>query len=151
MVKVTKEQIPYHKTKKQETALETQKPERETMTILREKITLALTALAWVVFHVRTGPDWSAVITGTIIQLLSTAPYALGCTIILVCLLRFFTGGVTPPWDRILRIFFTIAIFFAFFFALYEYGYQAEKIRLQEEADSTTLSRSLPDETPKVK
>lgn len=109
------------------------------MKTLREKITLTLTAIAWVVFHIRTGPDWSAVITGTVIQLLTTAPYSIGLTIILVSLLRFFTGGVTPPWDRILRIFFTIAIFFAFFLALYEHGDRADQIRMQQEGDSTTI------------
>ncbi len=102
------------------------------MKTLREKITLTLIAIAWIVFHVRTGPDWSSVIEGTIIQLLTTAPYAIGSTIILVGILRFFTGGIIPPWDRIARIFFTISISFAFFFAIYEHVDRGQQVKLQE-------------------
>lgn len=102
------------------------------MKTLREKITFTLTAIAWVVFHIRTGPDWPAIIGGTIIQLLTTAPYAIGSTIILISLLRFFTDGIIPPWDRILRIFFTISIFMAFFFAIYEHVDRGQQIQLQE-------------------
>ncbi len=121
------------------------------MKTLREKITLTLTGLAWLVFHVRTGPDAASIFSGTFIQIMTTTPYALGFTYILVIMIRYFTGGATPPWDRIARIFFTIGILFAFFFALYEYGDRAEKLRKQEEEESSTVSRICPDENPKVK
>lgn len=120
------------------------------MKTLREKITLTVTGLVWFIFHIRTGPDLTTIVSGTILQILTTAPYALGFTYILVVLIRYFTGGSTPPWDRILRIFFTIGILFAFFFALYEYGDRGEKLRKQKE-EVSTVSRTCPDENPKVK
>lgn len=120
------------------------------MKTLREKITFILTALAWFVFHVRTGPDLGSIISGTLVQIMTTAPYSIGFTYIIVYIIRYFTGGVMPPWDRILRIFFTIGMFFAFFFALYEYGDRAEKARQQEENKPVSVSRIYLNENQKV-
>jgi hypothetical protein len=112
------------------------------MKTLREKITLTLIAIAWVVFHLRTGPNLSAIIEGTIIQIFATAPYAVGSTIILIGLLRVFTGGIIPPWDRILRIFFTISIFFAFFFAIYEHVERGQQVKM-EDKDHIIISEPM--------
>ena len=121
------------------------------MKTLREKFTLAITGLIWLIFHVRTGPDMSSILSGTFVQIMTTAPYSIGFTYILVILIRYFTGGSTPPWDRIIRIFFTIGIFFAFYFALYEYGDRAEKLRKAQEENPPTLSRIYLNENQKVK
>ncbi len=93
----------------------------------KEKIRFVLTALAYVVFHLRTGPDLGTVVLGTLIQMLTTAPYCIGFTYILVVIFRHYAGGVWPPWDRILRIFFTVGIIFGLFFNLYEIGERAQK------------------------
>lgn len=96
------------------------------MNSFKEKVTFIITALAYVLFHLRLGPNIGSIAALTLEQMLLTAPYAIGFTYILAILIRKFTGRGYPPWDRLLRIFFTIGIFFAFFFALYEYGQRAE-------------------------
>ncbi len=103
------------------------------MQTLREKITFVLTALAYLVFHIRTGPTPGSVIAGTVQQLLTTAPYCIGFTFVLVAVIRYMHDGKRPAWDRIARIFFTIGILFAFYFALYEYGDRAEQERKRSE------------------
>jgi len=119
------------------------------MKTFREKLTFILTALAYLLFHIRTGPDLATIASGTFLQMMTTLPYAVGFTYVLVVILRHL-GGATPPWDRILRIFFTIGILFAFFFALYEYGDRAEKMRKRQQAEPTTVSRIWRNENPKV-
>ncbi len=119
------------------------------MKTFREKLTFILTALAYLLFHIRTGPDLATIATGTFLQMMTTLPYAVGFTYVLVVILRHL-GGATPPWDRILRIFFTIGILFAFFFALYEYGDRAEKMRRQQQKKPATVSRIWRNENRKV-
>ena len=63
-----------------------------------------------------------ATLTGTMSQVLMTAPYALGFTYIIAAVFKKMTDTTRLPWDRLLRIYFTIGILFAFFFALYEYA-----------------------------
>ena len=94
------------------------------MQTLREKISFILTALAYVLFHLRLGIDASATLMGTAYQVLLTAPYALGFTYIVAVVFRRMSGQGWLPWDRLLRVFFTVGILFAFFFALYEYAAQ---------------------------
>jgi len=119
------------------------------MKTFREKLTFVLTALAYLLFHIRTGPNLAAIASGTFLQIMTTLPYAVGFTYVLIVILRHLSG-TTPPWDRILRIFFTIGILFAFFFALYEYGDRAEKMRKRQQAKPTTVSRIWRNENPKV-
>ena len=111
------------------------------MQTLREKITFVLTALAYLVFHIRTGPTLGAMIAGTVEQLLTTAPYCIGFTFVLVAIIRYMHDGKQPAWDRIARIFFTIGILFAFYFALYEYGGRAHQEKLK--LDGKPVSESL--------
>ena len=96
----------------------------------REKFTLFLTATAYLIFHLRLGPSAASIVTGTAAQLLTTAPYCIGFTWILMILIRFLHAGKRPTWDRIARIFFTIGILFAFYFALYE---RNERVLEQQE------------------
>ncbi|HHL34209.1 MAG TPA: hypothetical protein ENJ30_07585 [Desulfobulbaceae bacterium] len=119
------------------------------MKTFREKLTFVLTALAYLLFHIRTGPDLATIASGTFLQIMTTLPYAVGFTYVLIVILRHLSGA-TPPWDRILRIFFTIGILFAFFFALYEYGDRAEKMRKRQQAKPVTVSRIWRNENPKV-
>jgi len=113
------------------------------MQTLREKITFVLTALAYLVFHIRTGPTLGSMISGTVEQLLTTAPYCIGFTFVLVAVIRYMHDGKRPAWDRIARIFFTIGILFAFYFALYEYGDRAEQERIKIESKPATESQSF--------
>jgi hypothetical protein len=92
------------------------------METLREKITFIITGLVYLLFHLRMGQDAGAIINGTFAQILLTAPYSIGFTYLIIVFIRYASGGTWPAWDRIARIFFTLGILFAFFFALYEYG-----------------------------
>ncbi len=106
----------------------------------RERLTLVLIAAAYLLFHLRLGPTAADIITGTTKQLLTTAPYSIGFTWILVLILRFLHQGKQLAWDRIARIFFTIGILFAFYFALYE---RNERVLLErEQQDSRVEQRS---------
>lgn len=120
------------------------------MQTLREKITFVLTALAYLVFHIRTGPTLGSMISGTVEQLLTTAPYCIGFTFVLVAVIRYMHDGKRPAWDRIARIFFTIGILFAFYFALYEYGDRAEQERIKTESKPATESQSFHHDNPMV-
>ncbi len=92
-------------------------------TSLRNTVTLVLTGLVYVLFHLRLGADSAAIFSGTLAQMLLTAPYAIGFTYLLLYLYRRISReSVQPHWTRVLRIFFTMGILFAFFFALYEHG-----------------------------
>ncbi|PID72619.1 MAG: hypothetical protein CSB34_01160 [Desulfobulbus propionicus] len=118
------------------------------MTSLREKITFILTAIAFLLFHLRISTDMQATASGTLYQILLTAPYAIGFTYIITVVFKKMTGAGKLPWDRYLRIYFTIAILFAFFFALYEYaGGDEESADLK---NLPILSGCLEDDTRKV-
>jgi hypothetical protein len=88
---------------------------------LHEKVTFALAALLYLLFHLRGGQNAVEALSGTFIQLLTTLPYCIGFTWITVRVITHLHHGRTLAWDRIARIFFTIGIFFGMFFALYEY------------------------------
>jgi O-antigen ligase len=122
------------------------------MQTFREKLSFVLTALAYLVFHIRTGPTPTAMIGGTIEQLLVTAPYCIGFTFVLVAIIRYMHDGKRPAWDRIARIYFTIGILFAFYFALYEYGDRAHQEQLKKEAaEQPTVSLFWQDDSPRAR
>ncbi|WP_446010372.1 hypothetical protein [Candidatus Electrothrix sp.] len=115
------------------------------MQTLQEKITLTLIAGVYLLFHLRLGPSALSIITGTAAQLLTTAPYCIGITWILVLFLRFLHKGKQPAWDRIARIFFTIGILFALYFALYERNERAlqEQDSQQSRIEGTAQKESI--------
>lgn len=116
---------------------------------IREKITLVLTALAYLLFHLRLGADVMATVQHTLLQMLLTVPYALGFTYIVAVVFRRLAGKGWLPWDRLLRIFFTVGILFAFFFALYEYAGQGKPLA-DRPADSS-VSRFFEDVVRRVR
>ena len=125
------------------------------MQTLREKITFVLTGLAYLVFHLGTNSTvdnitLGSVISGTIEQLLTTAPYCIGFTFVLVAIIRYIHKGKLPPWDRIARIFFTIGILFGFYFNLYNSGYRAEEERKKTEGKPVSVSESFRHDNPKL-
>jgi hypothetical protein len=121
------------------------------MSTLREKITFILTALAYMLFHLRLGADMEAIVLGTTYQILVTAPYALGFTYIVAVVFRRLSGKGWLPWDRLLRVFFTVGILFAFFFALYEYAAQGLPPEDREPRDHSSVSRFFEDVIQKVR
>lgn len=92
------------------------------MKTLSEKITFTLTALAYLLIHLGWGPDIGSIAKGTLVALLNTLPFELGFTYLAVVFIRRVTGGHRPPWDRTLRIFFTIGILFGLVYGLYVRG-----------------------------
>ncbi len=122
------------------------------MRTVREKISLVLTGLAYLVFHLGTNStvdniSLASVISGTLQQILTTLPYCLGGTFVALAAIRVAFKGQRPPWDRILRIFFTIGIILGFYFNLYNSGYRAEQERLKRENRPVTGSLIPRDES----
>lgn len=125
------------------------------MQTLREKITFFLTGLAYLVFHLGTNSTvdnitLGSVVSGTVEQLLTTAPYCIGFTFVLVAIIRYMHKGKRPPWDRIARIFFTLGILFGFYFNLYNSGYRAEEERKKTEGKPATESLSFRHDNQKL-
>lgn len=104
-------------------------------------MTFILTALAYVLFHLRLGTDAIATLMGTVYQILLTAPYALGLTYIVAVVFRRLSGKGWLPWDRLLRVFFTVGILFAFFFALYEYA--AQGLPEEQQAKNRSIAERI--------
>lgn len=109
------------------------------MQTLSEKITFVLTGMVYVLFHLGKAPGNGSLVVGTVMALLYTLPYALGFTYLIVMFIRRTTGR-RPPWDRILRIFFTIGILFGLINALYIRG-ELEQQRQQGQQVTVTCSR----------
>lgn len=116
------------------------------MKTLREKITFCLTALAYVLFHLGKMPDTGSVVVGTTTALLNTLPFEIGFTYLIVAFIRRTTGGQWPPWDRILRIFFTVGIIFGLIYNLYVRGAVEQ---LEREQGGATVTRSWEDDSRK--
>ncbi|WP_456386253.1 hypothetical protein [Desulfolithobacter sp.] len=119
------------------------------MNTLREKISFVLTALAYVIFHLGWSQDTGSIVQGTIISLLNTLPFEIGFTWVLVVFIRYLSDGQRPPWDRILRIFFTVGILFGLFYNLYVRGAQEqERLKQVKPATESLLYQS---DSPKVR
>jgi small basic protein len=91
------------------------------MSKFSKNISLAAVIAVYLLFNFRYAPDsWFGSIRATLVQLLTTAPYVAGLTILLVAVMKKMAGE-RLPWDRIVRIYCTIGIFIGFFFAMSEY------------------------------
>lgn len=115
------------------------------MKTLHEKITFILTAGAYLLFHLGKMPSTGSYVTGTLTALSNTLPFEIGLTYFVLIFLRRSSGGAWPPWNRILRIFFTIGIIFGLIYNLYVRG-AVEQQRLEK--NKVTVSRFLADENP---
>jgi hypothetical protein len=91
------------------------------MHTLHEKITFVLTGMAYVLFHLGKAPGDGSLAVGTLTALMNTLPYEIGITYLIVVFIRR-TTGQRPPWNRILRIFFTVGIIFGLIYGLYVRG-----------------------------
>ena len=121
------------------------------MGLIRDKITFVLTALAYLLFHLRLGADALEIVSGTLRQMLMTAPYALGMTYITAVVFRRLSGKGWLPWDRLCRVFFTVGILFAFFFALYEYAAQGQPPEVLKQRENSSVSRFFEDVIRRVR
>jgi len=117
------------------------------MKTLHEKITFILTAGAYLLFHLGKSPSSGSIVSGTLTALSNTLPFEIALTYFVLTFFRRSSGGIWPPWDRILRIFFTIGIIFGLIYNLYVRGIQ-EQERLGKE--KVTVSRCLENDNPKA-
>jgi hypothetical protein len=109
------------------------------MKTLREKISFILTASAYLLIHLGRSPVDGSIVIGTLMALLNTLPYDIGLSYLVVVFIRRSSGGTWPPWDRILRIFFTVGIIFGLIYSLYVRG-AIEQERQQREGDQPRVS-----------
>ena len=91
------------------------------MQINKDKISLIITAFFYVLFNLRPSTDPWITVRATLYQIAVTAPYVAGVTFIIVATLQYMADGQKVPWDRRLRLFFTIGIIAGFVYAIFEY------------------------------
>lgn len=112
------------------------------MKTFKEIVTFILTALAYILFHLAVTPvegGYGIDLNGTLATFMNTLPFEIGMTYVAIVFIRKTTAGERPPWDRILRIFFTIGILFGLVYNLYIMGAR-EQARVD---DAKTPSVSL--------
>jgi hypothetical protein len=96
------------------------------MSAIKKKISLVLVICAYLLFNLRYAPEsYATTIKSTLIQVLMTAPFVVGLTILVVSFMQRSTGE-RLPWDRIARIYCTLGIIIGFFYALNEYWLRAQ-------------------------
>ena len=117
------------------------------MQTVKEKITFSLTAIVYALFHLGKMPGTGSIVMGTLTALASTLPFEIAFTYLIVVFIRR-TSGERPPWDRILRIFFTIGILFGLVYNLYIRG-AIEQQRVEKE--KPTVSRSVVHDNPRAR
>jgi len=116
------------------------------MKTFREKITFILTAVVYLLFHLGVSPEKASIdVAGTIMALLNTLPYEIGLSYMIIVFIRRTAGGVWPPWDRMLRIFFTVGIIFGLIYNLYVRG----ALEQQKEERKISVSRFWENGTPR--
>jgi len=96
------------------------------MTAIKKNVSLALVICAYLFFNFRySSGSLTASLKSSMIQLLTTAPFVIGLTILVVSFMQRSTGEKLP-WDRIIRIYCTLGIIIGFFYALNEYWLTAQ-------------------------
>ncbi len=94
---------------------------------IKEIFSLTVLTAVYLIFHYRYMPgDISKSVIETVFQLLTTAPLAVGFTILLVSFLQRMHDEKVP-WDRIIRLYLTFGIIIGFLFALNEYWERGAK------------------------
>jgi hypothetical protein len=92
----------------------------------KKNISLFLVILVYLLFNLRYTPEsLPDSFKSTLIQLLTTAPFVVGLTILVVSFMQRSTGE-RLPWDRIIRIYCTLGIIIGFFYGLNEYWLKAQ-------------------------
>lgn len=91
------------------------------MQSVKEKVSFYLTAAGYLLFNLRPASDLIVTVQSTLWQILQTAPFVAGITWFVIALLQHMTDGEKVPWERRLRLFFTIGIFAGLVYAIIEY------------------------------
>lgn len=92
------------------------------MSDLRSRITFIASAVLYLLFNLRLGPDAQSTLVATGWQLLQTVPYVAGLTYVIIALLQYMADGEKLPWDRRFRLFFALGIMAGLLFGIYEYA-----------------------------
>lgn len=92
------------------------------MQSLKEKVSFYLSGALYLLFNLRLGGDALATVKVTFWQIVQTAPYVAGITYVIIALLQYMADGEKLPWDRRLRLFFTLGIMAGLFYGIYEYA-----------------------------
>ena len=88
---------------------------------IKEKISLFVLTAVYILFNVKyAAGQLSDSVVETLLQILTTAPVAVGLTILVVSFLQRMHGE-RLPYDRVFRIFLTFGIIVGFFLALNEF------------------------------
>jgi len=91
------------------------------MQSVKEKVSLYLTAAVYLLFNLRPAAELTVTVQSTLWQILQTAPFVAGITLFVVALLQYMTDGEKVPWERRVRLFFTIGILAGLVYAIIEY------------------------------
>jgi len=93
---------------------------------VKQNISLFSVILVYLLFNLRYTPEsFTDSFKSTLVQLLTTAPFVVGLTILVVSFMQRSTGE-RLPWDRIIRIYCTLGIIIGFFYGLNEYWLSAK-------------------------
>jgi hypothetical protein len=92
----------------------------------KKNFSLFAVILAYLFFNFRyTHESLTQSFKSTLVQILTTAPFVVGLTILVVSFMQRSTGE-RLPWDRIIRIYCTLGIIIGFFYGLNEYWLKAQ-------------------------
>ena len=87
----------------------------------KEYSSLLILLIIYLICSLRYFPDnLSKTAVESMLQMFSAAPFPMGATILIVSFLQR-TSGDKLPWDRILRIYLTVAIMVEFIFGIHHY------------------------------
>ncbi len=92
------------------------------MRSIQGKLSFFFSAVLYLLFNLRLGPDGISSVKATFWQIIQTAPYIAGITYLIVVLLQYMADGEKVPWDRSLRLFFAIGILAGLIYGIYEYA-----------------------------
>ena len=91
------------------------------MIAIERKFTFYVSAVLYLLFNLRLGPDILSTLKSSFWQIAQTAPYVAGVTYVFIAFLQYMADGNKVPWDRRLRLFFAIGILAGLIFGIYEY------------------------------
>ena len=105
----------------EKSADEKSREQNENASRIKEHLSLALTFVLYILFNFRYSPGRLAdSLAATMFQLLGTAPFVVGITILTVYFLQKLSDG-RLSWNRIVRIYLTFGIIIGFLVNLYDY------------------------------
>jgi len=92
------------------------------MIAIERKLTFYISAVLYLLFNLRLGPDTLSTLKSSFWQIAQTAPYVAGVTYVIIVFLQYMADGDKIPWDRRLRLFFAIGILAGLIYGIYEYA-----------------------------